>query len=132
MAYAEMIAAACETLVPKSEARRGSIGSTARSAMPPLALASASRKMTCFRTMRRVSVHRRPAFAHHLAPLVVVGLQVGAELRRRVRVGRHAGGEHELVELVGAHQLRDLAVQLGDDVRRGAGRSEQADPHGGL
>jgi hypothetical protein len=40
-----MIIAVEETLAPNSEASRGSMGSTTRRAMPPLALASARRKI---------------------------------------------------------------------------------------
>src|SRR5258706_677796 len=32
--------------------------------------------------------------SHHLAPLVVVGLEVGGELRGRVRIGLHRSEEH--------------------------------------
>src|SRR5438309_876245 len=72
---------------------------------------------------------RCPRFAHHLAPLVVVGFEVGAELRGRVRVGLHAGRGDEFLHLVGAHELRDLVVQLRDDVARRSHRRQQADPH---
>src|SRR3982074_213811 len=104
-----MITAVAETLSPKSEARRGSIGSTPGSATPALAPPSAKRKMVSFRMTLRALLDRRPGFAHDLAPFVVIGLEVGAELRGRVRVGLHAGRGEEPFHLVGAYELPDLA-----------------------
>src|SRR5439155_8615364 len=72
---------------------------------------------------------RRPRVAHHLAPLVVVALEVGAELRGRVRVGLHAGRGDEFLHLIGAYELTDLPVELGDDVARRSYRFQHADPH---
>src|ERR1700740_967972 len=122
-----MITAVAETLAPKSLASCGSIGSTTRRATPELALASARRKMVSFRMTGRL-LDRRPRIAHHLAPLVVVGLEVGGELRGRVRVGLHAGRGDEFLHLLGAHQPADFAVQLRDDVARRSRRRERAGP----
>src|SRR5580692_10941471 len=77
----------------------------------------------------RLLLRNSRRFAHGI-PALVFARHEGAELRRRRAFDHDADRDQELAHLVVGDDVDEGLVQLGDDRRRNAGRTEYAVPRG--
>src|SRR5262245_16496731 len=103
----------------------GSGNSCARTAAPAPASARPSSRPYC---SRQFLINGRASFAHHAAPLLIVGARVVEELLRAHRHSLDTAGAEARLQLGIAQRLGDLGIQPLNDFRRHAGGTDDAQP----